>query len=143
MAVHGKNTAVKMSDVTGTLVDITSIGTDATLARSTATADASHFGTQDKEYIPGMTDATFDIKGLFTAAQDAMISAVYDAQAAGTLVGGTITVEYGPQGAATGSPKYTQQCILTGVDLTGAVGSLVGLALKFQRTGGTTRGVYA
>lgn len=141
MATHGKRSFVQMDNASGALTDISSIGKDATLSRSTDTADASHFGTQDKEYVAGMTDATFEIKGLFTTAQDEMISDVYDAQAAGTI--DSITVEYGPEGNTTGKPKYTQETILTGVDVAGSVGDLVSLSLKFQRTGGTTRDVYA
>lgn len=144
MATHGKRTVFKMDNAAGTLTDLTSIGKDATFSRSTEMADASHFGTQDKEYVPGLSDATFAIKGLFTTAQDALITAAYDAQNAGTVggAGETLTVEYGPEGSASGKPKYTQETLITSIEITGSVGDLVGLSINFQRTGGTERDVY-
>lgn len=140
MATHGKRSHVKMDNASGILTDITSIGKDATFGRSTDTADASHFGLNDKEYVAGLNDATFAIKGLFTAAQDQMINETYEAQSAGTLE--TVTVEYGPEGSAAGKPNYTQECIITSIEITGSVGDLVGLSLNFQRTGATVRATY-
>lgn len=147
MATHGKRTTFKMDNAAGVLTDLTSIGKDASFSRSTDMADASHFGTQDKEYVPGMSDATFTINGLFTTAQDAMISAAYDAQNAGNVggagLGDSLTTEYCPEGAATGKPKYTQECYITSVDVTGSTGDLVGLSIGFQRTGSSVRSVNA
>lgn len=145
MATHGKRSHFKMDSAAGTLTDLTSIGKDATFSRSTDTADASHFGTQDKEYVAGLSDATFSIKGLFTTAQDAFITEAYEAQNAGTVGGSgdTLTVEYGPEGNASGKPKYTQETILTSVEVTGSVGDLVGLSLNFQRTGPSERDTYS
>lgn len=143
MATHGKRTVFKMDSAAGVLTDLTSIGKDATFSRSTDMADASHFGMQDKEYVAGMSDATFSIKGLFTSAQDAIISAAYDAQNAGNVggagLGETLTVEYNPEGTATGKPKYTQECLITSIEVTGSVGDLVALSINFQRTGSSTR----
>jgi hypothetical protein len=145
MATHGKRSSFKMDNASGTLTDLTSIGKDATFSRSTDTADASVFGTQDKEYVAGMSDATFSMKGLFTTAQDALITAAYDAQNAGTVGGSgdTLTVEYAPEGTAVGKPTYTQETIITSIEVTGSVGDLVGLSINFQRTGASTRAVIS
>lgn len=141
MATHGKRTHFKMDDAAGNLTDMTSIGKDASFSRSTEMADASHFGTQDKEYVAGLSDATFSIKGLFTSTQDAMITAAYDAQNSGAV--DSLTVEYGPEGSGVGKPKYTQETLITSIEVTGSVGDLVALSINYQRTGGSTRSVYA
>ena len=141
MAVHGKNTSVKVDNAAGVLTDLSSIGKDSGLQRSINTADASHYGTTAKEYVAGQSDATFSISGLWSATADAMLNDVYEATVAGTI--DSTTVEYGPAGNTTGKPKYTQECIMTGYDVTGSVGDLVQATVSFQRTGETTRGTFA
>lgn len=143
MATHGKRTHIAMDNAAGTLTDITNIGRDATYSRSADMADASHFGTQDKEYVPGMTDATFSVKGLYTPAQEQMVQEVLDAQSADLLPPpGTITIVYGPQGNRPGEPMRTFEAYITSLETSGSVGDLVSMSVNFQRTGGTVNGVF-
>lgn len=140
MAVHGKNTYIAIDDADGDLTDISDIGTESGLSRSLDTADASHFGSQAKEYVAGQDDATGTVSGLFTPAQDAMLNAAFEALISGARP--SLTFRYGPAGSTLNQPYYEQEVIITSYEVTGSVGDLVTANLSLQRTGPTTRGSF-
>lgn len=137
---HGKATKIQVDNAAGTLVDISNVSNSVELPRPVDTAETSTFGTTAKTYVVGMNDSTVSISGLFDATVDAMISAVMDAQAAGTVA--SSTVEYGPQGGATGKVKYTLEVIWTSYSVSTGTGDVASFSLEGQRTGDTVRGTY-
>lgn len=141
MAVHGKRTYIAIDNAAGALTGLTDIGRDTTMSRSTDMADASHYGIQDKEYVAGMSDGTFSVAGLFSATQDAMINAAWEAQNDGTV--DSLTFVYGPEGNATGKVRYESEVLITSYEVSGSIGDLVQASLNLQRTGGTTRTTFA
>lgn len=146
MATHGKNVRVRIQDpmaASGSLIDISAIGKDSTLSRSVDTADASHFGTQAKEYVIGQSDGTFTVSGLFDRLIDLTFHRLIAKAQLGTLPDGeTLIIEYAPEGYKSGAVGYRGSYIPTGYDISGSVGDLVQASLNFQRTGDNTRGSY-
>jgi hypothetical protein len=137
MAVHGKRAYIAI----GVLTSLTDIGRDTTQSRSTDMADASHYGIQDKQYVAGMSDGTFSVSGLFTAAQDAMLNDAWDALNDGTL--DSLTFVFGPEGNADGKVRYESEVLITSYEVSASIGDLVQASLNLQRTGATTRSVFA
>jgi len=140
MAVHGKSTYIALDNAAGTPVVMSADNNTAGLSRSLDTAESTGFGAVAKAYLAGIEDATSSFSGFFTPAQDAVLSALIAAFAAGTI--GSATFTYGPEGNATGKVKYDQEVILTSYEVSGAVGDLVTATVSLQRTGATTRSVF-
>ena len=141
MAVHGKSTFVSLGDASALATDMSSDMNQAGLSRSVDTAESTGFGEVAKKYVAGMEDATSSWSGFFTAAQDAVLSGLVDAFAAGTI--DSTEMVYGPAGNSTGKVKYTQDVILTGYEVSGSVGDLVTATVSMQRTGPSVRGTFA
>jgi hypothetical protein len=110
------------------------------MPRSLDTGETSVFGTNDKTYLIGQADGTVAIAGLFDPTVDAQINAVIQGLLDGTIV--TTSVEWGPQGGATGKIKYSCEVVWTGYSVTAGVGDVLNFKLDGQRSGATTRAVY-
>lgn len=141
MAVHGKSSYIALDNAAGTPVVMSSDNNQVGLSRSLDTAESTGFGAVAKSYLAGLEDATASFSGFFTPAQDAVLSAVVDALAAGTIA--SVTLTYGPEGNASGKVKYDQEVIVTSYEVTGSVGDLVSANVSLQRTGASTRGAFS
>ena len=141
MAVHGKSTFVSIGNAAGSATDMSEDMNSAGLSRSVDTAESTGFGSTAKKYVAGLEDASASWSGFFTATQDAVLAALVDAFAAGTI--DSTEMVYGPAGDASGKVKYTQNVILTGYEVTGSVGDLVAASVSMQRTGATVRSTFS
>jgi hypothetical protein len=137
--VHGKNSIIKVDNAAGVLTDISAVTNSVELPRSLDTGETTAFGKNAKEYIPGLSDGSVSISGLYDPAIDAILSAAVDAVANGTQASGT--VEWSPNGAPNSAtkPKYTCEVIWTEYSVSAGVGDVETFKLEGQRTGGTTR----
>lgn len=138
--VHGKGSNFQMDNAAGTLVDFSTIVTEANIDISIDTADTSHFGSNSKTYITGQNDATGTVSGLFDRTLLATLTAVFAALNAATIA--SVTVQLGPEGTVTGSTKLTQEMIMTSLKIGASVGDLVSVSFDLQRTGDTTFGNF-
>lgn len=139
--VHGKGAKFSMDNAAGTLTDISDIVTEANISINIDTADTSHFGSSAKEYITGQNDGTSSVTGLFDRTRLAMITSVFTSLAAGTI--GSVTVELGPEGGASGATKISQEMILTSLEIGASIGDAVSVSFELQRTGATTFSTFA
>lgn len=140
--VHGKNSVLRIGDQTQALYDLSPITSSADVPQTMATADTSHYGSQAKTFIVGLTDGTLSIAGMLDATIDGKISAAMAAMAAGTIA--NIPFEWSPAGntAASGNPKYTGNFIITNYTVTAPVANVVSIKLDGQITGAVTRGTW-
>lgn len=137
---HGKLAKISIDNAAGTLVDCSNVSNSVDFPLSQDTAETSAFGTSAKTYVAGQNDQTISVAGLFDPTFDAQISAVIAGQANGTIASSTI--EYGPQGNATGKVKYTGEFIFTSYSTSAGVGDVVSFKLEGQRTGDIVRATY-
>ena len=136
--VHGKSAVFKLDNASASLVDYSQYLNDVSLSRSIETAETTTFGVSGsaKTYIVGLSDATFSISGLFDATADATLAGVLGFATA-------LNFNYGPAGSTAGLVKYTGTCIMTGYNISAAVGDAVQATADFQVTGPITRGTWA
>jgi hypothetical protein len=139
--VHGKNGYIELDNSSGSLTNISGISNEITYSMSIDTAETSVFGVSAKQYITGQNDATISVSGLFDATTAGVIEGTIDALIAGTIA--SATLEFGPEGNATGKKKYSQEVIVTSYEIGVPVGDVVSLSVEFQRTGTTTKSTYA
>lgn len=130
---HGSDADFRLDNSAGSLTDISAYTTDVSLARAADTAEVSTFGDNAKEYIAGLTDATFTASGIFDPTVDVVLDAA---------VGVQRSFQYGPQGTTGGNIKYTGECICTSYDPPATMGDAVKWSASFQVTGAITRGTY-
>jgi len=134
---HGKNTAFKIDNAAGTLVDISTSCDNISFPRTIDMADTSAFGTSAKTYVVGLSDSKISVSGKFDATTDAQIAAVIAAIDAGTLT--SATFEYGPEGTTATRVKYTGECLVSSYEVSGQVSDMVPFTMELQVTGAVTR----
>ena len=139
--VHGKNAYIRLDNSSGTLTDLSSITNEISYSQSIETSDTSVYGSNAKTYITGLNDATVSLSGMFDATSAGVIEATIDALIDGTNA--SATLEFGPEGSASGKKKYTMEVIVTSYDIGAPVSDVVSLSVEFQRTGATTVGTYS
>lgn len=132
---HGKNAQFTLAgtNLSDTLNEIT-------MPREIETAETTAFGTQDKTYIVGLSDATVSVSGMFDATVDGAISTVIANLKSGSIA--SASFEYGPTGSAASSAKFTGNVLITSYELSSPVGDVVTYSLEMQCTGGITQGTF-
>ena len=136
-AVHGRNTVVKVDDSGGTLRDISNQVRNCSFQRNANEIDVTAFQDTGRVYLADFPDATFNFEGNAAATVMGYLHGIVGQEA-------TVSVEYGPEGSASGKRKFTFEGVLTSLTESGAS---VGQANQFQAalrvSGGITLGTYA
>ena len=133
---HGKSTAFKVDNSSGTLTDISNTLTDVTFPQTIETAETTAFGSSAKTYIVGLTDSTISVSGTWDATVDAHLAGILGQTA-------SVSFEYGPEGTTSTYIKYSGECYLTSYEKSGSVGDAVKYSAEFQVTGAVTRGTWS
>lgn len=132
---HGKNAQFELAgtNLSTTLNEIS-------LPREIETAETTAFGTQDKTYITGLSDATVSLSGMFDATTDSAISTIIANLKSGSIASASFT--YGPSGSVASSPKFTGAALVTSYEISSPVGDVVTYSLELQCTGAVTGTTY-
>jgi len=133
---HGKNAVFKVDNSGGTLTDISNTLNSVSFPREIETLETTSFGSSNRSYVVGFTDATISIEGSFDATVDAHLAGILGQEA-------SVSFEYGPEGSTAGYVKYTGECYLTSYETSAGVGDIVSMTAEFQVTGAITRGTYS
>lgn len=133
--VHGKDSAFKLDNASGTLTDISTYVNSVDFPETADVAETTTLGDSSKSYIVGLKDATLSIAGLWDSTVDGILGAVVGQSA-------TLSFEYSPEGTTGGNIKYTGECILTSYSQSSPVGDVVSYSADFQVSGAVTRGTH-
>jgi hypothetical protein len=139
---HGKSTAVTVDNAAGTPTAITAYTNESSWPQEIDATETTVFGQGSKTYIVGLADSKFSCGGLLDPTLDTLMTGVRAGLIAGTVTGGTSTIEYAPAGTATGNPKYTAEGILTSYEVSSGVGDADEWKAEYQITGAVTRTTY-
>ena len=131
--IHGKNGKFTLNSV-----DLSTFMNSIKFSRKADSHDVTTYGKSSHVFQAGLKDATIDIEG------------VYDDGTTGPgatlrpLVGGASQAfEYDPEGATTGNPKVTGNCIVLGYDETVPVAGMITWAASLQVADDLTDGTTA
>ena len=133
---HGKNASFKVDNSGGTLTNISDTLNSVTFPREIETLETTSFGSSNRSYVVGFTDATISIEGSFDATVDAHLAGILGQEA-------SVSFEYGPEGTTAGQVKYTGESFMTSYETAAGVGDIVTYSAEFQVTGAITRGAFA
>jgi len=139
MAIHGKASGIVMGRY-----ELTRYLREISVSRSTDTADASHFGTDAKEYVAGQSDATVTMSGLYEGGDVLAVTNIStlleDAQYQDGVV--PFLVLYGALGkGGVGAPAQLGTVRTSSFDVSSPVGDVVSIAGSLQGDGGVKSGV--
>lgn len=132
---HGKKTSFKLDGAAGTLVDLSTYLTDVNFPETVDTVDTSAFGSNSKSHIVGLKGGTISLTGHLDPTLDAHFSGILGQDA-------SVTFEYGPQGTATGMPKYTGEALVTTYDKGSGIGAAAKMTGALIVTGDVVRSAY-
>lgn len=136
-AVHGRLTVVKVDDSGGTLRDISNQVRNSSLQNSAQEIDVTAYQDTARQYISDFPDGTFNLEGNANATVMGYLYGILG-QAA------TVSVEYGPEGSASGKRKYTFEAVLTQLNDAGAsTGQANQFTATFRVAGAVTVGTYS
>jgi hypothetical protein len=132
---HGKNAQFELA---GT--NLSSTLNEISLPREIETAETSAFGTQDKTYIVGLSDATVSLSGMFDATTNTAINTIISNLKSGSIASASFT--YGPSGSVASSPKFTGDAVVTSYEISSPVGDVITYSLELQCTGAVSGTTY-
>lgn len=127
--VHGSDSSISVDgQVISTYVD------SVTHNRMVDTAETTAFSNNDKAFIAGLMDGSFDLSGHWDSTADATLAGCFD--------GSTVVVIYGPAGSTSGLVRYTANCLITNYAITSSVSDRVNWTVSLQRSGALTRDTF-
>jgi len=132
---HGKNAQFELegTNLSNTLNEIS-------MPREIETAETTAFGTQDKTYIVGLSDATVSLSGMFDATVDSAISTIINNLKSGSIASASFA--YGPAGSVASSPKFTGEALVTSYEISSPVGDVITYSLELQCSGAVSGTTY-
>lgn len=128
---HGKSGFISITSATGGVINYSSGMNSVSFSRSADTADVTHFGQNDKNFIPGLRGATLSVAGMFSSTHAKKLDALL-----GTTAGGIFV--FGPESTATGRRKFTGNSVMTSLKYDDPVGDKVACSADFLITGAVT-----
>lgn len=136
----GKDAFILMDGVAGSGVDISAYADQFSFPQPIDTHDVSVFGSNAKQFIPGLTDGgQCDMSGPLDVALGTFVAAVKAAQAAGST---SSTVVYGPGGSVSGQVKQTAEVYVSAYNVSTSVGGRTEYSCSLQVTGAVTNGTW-
>lgn len=132
---RGISTDFRLDNSGGTLTDISTQCKKVGLSNSVESFDVTAFQSTSKEYLVGFSDGKFSVDGFLDATINSHLFGVLGQEA-------SISFQWGPQGSASGKPKFTGECFITTYDPTSEVNGPNTFTLALQVTGAITVGTY-
>lgn len=135
---HGKISVFKIDNSGGTLTDISAYCNNVDFPRDKDNPEVTTFGNDDRKYVTGLRGATISITGFWDATLDGVLGPLM------AITSGTeeLSFEYGPAGSATGSVKYSGECLIGNYTQTGPVDGPVSFSADFTITASVSRGTW-
>lgn len=132
---RGILTDFRLDNSGGTLTDISTQCTMVDLSNDVESFDVTAFQSGSKEYLVGFSDGKFSVEGFFDGTINAHLMGIKGQEA-------TVSFQWGPEGSATGKPKFTGECFLTNYKPASAVNAPNKFSLALQVSGDITVGTY-
>jgi hypothetical protein len=132
---RGILTDFRIDNSGGSLTDISTQCKMVDLSNDVESFDVTAFQSTNKEYLVGFTDGKFAFDGFFDGTINAHLMGILGQEA-------TVSVQWGPEGSASGKPKFTCEGFLTSYKPTSAVNAPNTFSAAIQVTGAITVGTY-
>lgn len=131
----GKDSAVKIDNHSGSLVDISAYVTSVTPSHEIAQLDVTTLSKGAHVYINGLTDSKLSMEGVYDPALGTILFGATGTF--GTLTS-TRTVEWHPQGTASGKVKWSGEANIASFEVPSGVEDAVTWSAEIQFTDSVT-----
>lgn len=133
--VAAKNSAFKLDNAAGSLVDIsTYIDSIGGIANTTDMLDTTTFGAASKTFAGGLRNGdTISLSGKWDSTLNTQLSALLGLATSSTF-------EYSPAGTTGGLVKISGECFVASYEVASSVADLVTFSVSLQITGAVTFG---
>lgn len=131
----GEKANLQIKDNGGVLRDISAYLTQADRDVPQDALDTTTFGSVNRTFIPGLQNQTFTLAGLYDQTFVGYIDNLMIYQGTATALQ---TFQWGPQGTATGAPKYTGSYFITDYKVSAPVAGVSTVSLNLQVSGAGT-----
>jgi hypothetical protein len=138
---HGKDSYFAVEDsAASTLRNISPHVKNVEFNVGNDTHDTTTKGDEGHEFLPGLTNGTISVTGLWDDTASTGSQTVLSG-----LIGIETTVgfEYGPEGSTTGMVKYSGECVLSTYQESSPVDDMVAFSAEFNISGSVTIGTFA
>jgi len=143
MAVHGRNTDIRVDNPSGTLTDISQYADSVDFPSDISMGETTGYKAPGfaRTYLPGLNGRSITIGGKWDAALDANLGVI--ANNGGVLnAGGSISFQFGPAGSTSGNVRYTGECFLQNYRVNDPLDGVVTYSAQLMITGQATRDTY-
>jgi hypothetical protein len=137
---HSKLAVFKLDTAGGVLTDVSAYVTEVNLSGEMDEVDVTTLGATARAYIPGFSEHSIELSGMYERAQDQMFQAIYDAFKAGTLA--SVSWEFGPEGSASGDVKKSGEAVMLTYETPVAIEDAVQWSATLRVTGAVTTSIY-
>lgn len=133
----GKDSAVKIDNHNGVLVDISQYVTSVNPSHEIAQLDVTTLGKGAHVFINGLTDSKISLEGVY---EPALGTILFGATGTFGTATATRTVEWYPQGTASGKVKWTGEANVASFEVPSGVEDAVTWSAEVQMTDAVTIG---
>lgn len=132
----GKDSFILMDAITGSAVNISQYADSVSFPQPIDTLEVSVFGTNAKQFIPGLTDgAEISMSGPLDVGLGTFVTALKAAQSAGST---TSTFDYSPGGSVSGQIRQSAEVYVSAFDVSTGVAGRAEYSCSLQVTGAVT-----
>lgn len=138
--VHGKDSYFAIEDSAAAVLRNIGVHCDSiTLDRDLDMADATTIGAESKVWLPGLDGAEISLAGKW----DSIATTGPDVVLAGDIAAKVrVGFEYGPEGNAAASIKYSGECYVMKYQVSSPLEGIVKFSATVKVDGAVTRGVF-
>ena len=132
---HGQSASLHLDSTAGSLVNLSSGLTEATLSRSMDPAEVTNFGSGcDREYIRGLRGATISCSGVWSSTHANVLDGIFgDSDSSSTY-----SFEYQPESTSAGRHLLKGEAFMTSLEYGASVGDAVSMNFDLMITGPVT-----
>jgi len=136
----GKGAFLALDSVAGSPVDVSAYADNLSLDQPIDTLDVSVFGSNAKQFIPGLTDGgQLQLSGPYDVALGTFVGAIKSAQAAGSA---SMSILFGPAGSVSGQIKQSAEAYVSSYSTSVSVSGRVEYSASLQITGAVTNATW-
>lgn len=131
---HGQSASLHLDSTAGSLVNLSSGLSEASLSRSMDAAEVTNFGSGcDKEFIKGLRGATISCSGFFSSTHANVLDGIF-----GNGSSATYSFEWQPESTAVTRHMIKGESIMTSLEYGASVGDAVSMNFDLLITGAVT-----
>lgn len=136
MPIHGSSCYFNLDTAGGSPTDLSAYARSVDLTLENAMHDTTTFGSTSHTKTTGLKDGKFTVEFVSNNTIMDHLTGIFGAQTPGGST--TFTFVIGPRGSTSGYEKFTGECLLPSLPISGKVDEIETITATFEATGATS-----